>query len=200
MHKPIFITFAFILDYSDMQSRQEAQFKDQEDSLAGFRNEFYLPHNEEGVFTYFCGNSLGLQPRKASEYVLREMGDWARLGVEAHLEAKFPWVKYHEFLSENMAAIVGAKPSETVVMNTLSVNLNLMMVSFYQPTKNRNKILIEYSAFPSDRYAIESQIKFHRYDPKDCLIILMPDEGSEYVRKKLFKKFFLKMVKKLHWF
>lgn len=155
---------------------------DLQDPLAEFRSQFHLPENESGqVQRYFCGNSLGLQPRSTRDHVQRELDDWARLGVEGHTEARYPWVRYHEFLTENMAQVVGARPSEVVVMNTLTVNLHLMMVSFYRPTPDRHKILIEFSAFPSDRYAVESQIRFHGYDPVESLIILKPDTDHEYV-------------------
>ncbi len=175
-----------------MISHQEAITRDRTDPLADYRNQFFLPSNDSGIQTYFCGNSLGLQPRNTPEYVTRELVDWAKLGVEGHLHAKFPWVKYHEFLTQQMADIVGAKPKETVVMNTLSVNLHLMMVSFYRPTGRRNKILIEYSAFPSDRYAVESQIKFHGLKPEECLIILEPEEGTDYVSIEKIKNVFEK--------
>ena len=158
---------------------------DQQDPLSGYRKEFSFPSDENGIpYHYFCGNSLGLQPNNARNYVNRELDDWAKHGVHGHEMAQFPWVRYHEFLTEPMAEIVGAKSSEVVVMNTLSVNLHLMMVSFYVPTPKRHKILIEYSAFPSDRYAVDSQIKFHGYDPEESLIILTPDEGEVYISKE----------------
>lgn len=155
---------------------------DLQDPLSGFKDRFHLPVSPDGqAQRYFCGNSLGLQPLSTREHVLRELDDWARFGVEGHIEARFPWVRYHEFLTENMAKVVGALPSEVVVMNTLTVNLHLMMVSFYRPTPKRHKILIEFSAFPSDRYAVESQIRFHGYDPNESLIVLEPDSELEYV-------------------
>ena len=158
---------------------------DQADVLKHFRSKFHIPKTKEGNdYRYFCGNSLGLQPIQARQFINNEMDDWARYGVLGHELATHPWVKYHEFLTEYMAEIVGAKPLEVVIMNTLSVNLHLMMVSFYRPTPKRHKILIEYSAFPSDRYAVESQIKFHGFDPASSLIILAPDqEGSSYISK-----------------
>ena len=131
---------------------------------------------------YLCGNSLGLQPVLTSEYIKEELQDWADLGVEGHVQGKHPWLPYHEFLTKNMAKIVGAKPSEVVVMNTLTTNLHLMMVSFYQPTKTKYKIVIESDAFPSDKYAIESQLKHHGIDPKDGLILWKPREGEELCR------------------
>lgn len=158
---------------------------DQADELKHFRSKFHIPKTKEGNdYRYFCGNSLGLQPIQARQLIDKELDDWARYGVLGHELATHPWVKYHEFLTEYMAEIVGAKPLEVVIMNTLSVNLHLMMVSFYRPTPKRHKILIEYSAFPSDRYAVESQIKFHGFDPASSLIILAPDqEGSSYISK-----------------
>lgn len=164
-----------------MISQEDSIQRDQQDILRSYREQFFFPYDQYGHLHYFCGNSLGLQPRQTKDYVMQELQDWSQFAVEGHLEAMRPWVHYHEFLTEPMAKIVGALPHEVVVMNTLTVNLHLMMVSFYNPTPKRNKILIEYSAFPSDRYAVESQIKFHGYDPKDSLIILQPQENEEYV-------------------
>ena len=157
-----------------------AKEQDQNDPLRRFRNQFHIPKDKNGEEqVYLCGNSLGLQPKLAQEYIQQELEDWSNLGVEGHTEAKNPWMPYHEFLTEKMAKIVGAKPSEVVMMNTLSVNLHLMMVSFYQPTSERFKIIIESDAFPSDKYAVESQLKFHGHDPKDSLILWEPREGEE---------------------
>lgn len=156
---------------------------DQLDPLADFRNQFHIPKNQDGTEQiYLCGNSLGLQPKKTKEYLQEELNDWANLGVEGHTEAKHPWMPYHEFLTEKMAKIVGAKPSEVVMMNTLSVNLHLMMVSFYRPTTKKYKIVIESDAFPSDKYAVESQLKLHDIDPKDGLVLWKPREGEELCR------------------
>ncbi|MEP6280328.1 MAG: kynureninase, partial [Nonlabens ulvanivorans] len=126
---------------------------------------------------YLCGNSLGLQPRQTKDFLNKELEDWANLGVEGHFHAKHPWMPYHEFLTETTAQIVGAKPHEVVIMNTLTTNLHLMMVSFYQPKDERKKILIEGDAFPSDRYAVASQIKFHGGDPETDLITWQPRPG-----------------------
>ena len=157
-----------------------AKEQDQNDPLRRFRNQFHIPKDKNGEEqVYLCGNSLGLQPKLTQEYIQQELEDWSNLGVEGHTEAKNPWMPYHEFLTEKMAKIVGAKPSEVVMMNTLSVNLHLMMVSFYQPTSERFKIIIESDAFPSDKYAVESQLKFHGHDPKDSLILWEPREGEE---------------------
>jgi len=157
-----------------------AKEQDQNDPLRRFRSQFHIPKDKNGEEqVYLCGNSLGLQPKLTQEYIQQELEDWSNLGVEGHTEAKNPWMPYHEFLTEKMAKIVGAKPSEVVMMNTLSVNLHLMMVSFYQPTSERFKIIIESDAFPSDKYAVESQLKFHGHDPKDSLILWEPREDEE---------------------
>lgn len=148
---------------------------DANDPLQKYRQEFHIPLQKNGdEHIYLCGNSLGLQPKRTQEYIQQELTDWANLGVEGHTQAKHAWMPYHEFLSEAMAKIVGAKPHEVVVMNTLTTNLHLMMVSFFQPTAKRYKIVIEADAFPSDKYAVESQLKFHNIDPKDGLILWKP--------------------------
>ena len=153
------------------------------DPLAKFRNQFHLPVKSNGKpYIYLCGNSLGLQAKTTEAALLQELKDWKNLGVEGHFHAKNPWMPYHEFLTEAMAEVVGGKPQEVVVMNTLTVNLHLMMVSFYQPKGNRNKIIIEADAFPSDKYAAESQIKFHGLNPEQCLIQLKAREGEVCLR------------------
>lgn len=160
-----------------------ARNQDAIDLLASFRNKFHIPKNsQDQELVYLCGNSLGLQPKITSEYIKESLTDWANLGVDGHTEAKHPWLPYHEFLAENMAKIVGAKPSEVVVMNTLTTNLHLMMVSFFQPTKTKFKIVVESDAFPSDKYAVESQLKFHGIDPKEGLIQWTPREGEDLCR------------------
>ena len=167
--------FQNTLDYAKKQ--------DNLDALSPFRNKFHLPKNKNGETSiYLCGNSLGQQPKITAEYIKEVLNDWANLGVEGHVEGNHPWLPYHEFLTENMAKIVGAKPSEVVVMNTLTTNLHLMMVSFFQPTKTKYKIVIESDAFPSDKYAVESQLKFHGIDPKDGLILWKPRKGEELCR------------------
>lgn len=154
------------------------------DARAGaFRDRFHFPDAGKGVEPiYFTGNSLGLMPKKAREYVDAELDDWARFAVEGHTGARHPWLPYHEFLTDQTAALVGAKPVETVVMNSLTVNLHLLMVSFYRPTNGRYKILVEKGAFPSDRYAVESQIKFHGYDAAEALIEIAPRTGEHTLR------------------
>lgn len=165
-----------------------AKSLDAQDELNEFRSMFHIPKNEDGSDKiYFCGNSLGLMPKKAADYVNQELTDWAQLGVDGHTHAKNPWMPYHEFLTHNMAQVVGALPTEVVVMNGLTANLHLMMVSFYRPKASRFKILIEYSPFPSDRYAIESQVKFHGFDPKDAIIELMPDDNTLEISDSNFK-------------
>jgi len=160
-----------------------ANKKDQDDPLKNYRKEFLIPTNNEGIeLVYLCGNSLGLQPKKTSNYLQQELNDWAKFGVEGHTDAKNPWLPYHEFLTNSMAKIVGAKPSEIVIMNSLTTNLHLMMVSFYQPTKSKYKIVIESDAFPSDKYAMESQLKFNGYDSNDGLILWKPREGENLCR------------------
>mgnify|MGYP000197093842 CR=1 FL=1 len=160
-----------------------AQQLDVEDKLSSVRNRFHIPKDKQGNdWLYFTGNSLGLQPKSTKDYISQELKDWSELGVEGHFEAQNPWMNYHEFLTENMAKIVGAKPIEVVVMNTLTTNLHLLMVSFYQPTKTKYKIVIESDAFPSDRYAVESQLKFHGFDEKDGLIEWKPRKGEELLR------------------
>ena len=144
--------------------------QDSEDSLSHLRNRFHIPKDKNGNdWLYFTGNSLGLQPKSTNEYINQELEDWANLGVEGHFEAKNPWLNYHELLTDKMAKIVGAKPNEVVVMNTLTTNLHLLMVSFYRPTKEKFKIVIESDAFPSDRYAVESQLKFHGFSEDDVI-------------------------------
>jgi len=160
-----------------------AQQCDAKDDLSSFRNQFLFPTDSEGnKLVYLCGNSLGLQPKSTSTYIQKELEDWAKYGVEGHLDAEHPWLPYHEFLTQNMANLVGAKPGEVVMMNSLTTNLHLMMVSFYQPTATKYKIIVESDAFPSDKYAVESQLKFHGFDPEDGLILWTPPEGEELCR------------------
>ena len=166
------MTYQNSLDY--------AKQLDQEDPISYLRNEFHIPKDKHGKeWLYFTGNSLGLQPKITSKYIDQELDDWANFGVEGHFEAKNPWLSYHELLTDKMAKIVGAKPIEVVVMNTLTTNLHLLMVSFYQPSKTKYKIIIESDAFPSDRYAVQSQLSFHGFDPEEALIEWKPKEGKE---------------------
>src|SRR6266508_3568127 len=156
---------------------------DAEDPLRHFREKFHLPLGKDGkLLIYLAGNSLGLMPKAARQIVGQELDDWAGLGVDAHLEAKTPWYSYHETLREPTARLVGAKPVEVVCMNSLTVNLHLMMATFYRPTKSRFNILMEEPAFPSDTYAIKTQIAHHGLDPKDALILARPRKGEFTIR------------------
>lgn len=159
-----------------------AQQLDSQDELAGFRNQFHLLKHEGHNLIYLCGNSLGLQPIGVEAAIAQELKDWAELGVEGHFAGKNPWMYYHHFLTEKAAKVVGAKPKEVVVMNNLTANLHLMMVSFYRPTKQRYKIMMEGSAFPSDQYAMETQVRFHGYHPDDAIIELTPRAGEYTLR------------------
>ena len=160
-----------------------AKLEDELDQLSGYRDKFHIPKDKNGnELIYLCGNSLGLQPKTTKAYLEQELLDWANLGVEGHTHAKNPWLNYHELLTPNMAKLVGAKPIEVIVMNTLTANLHFMMVSFYKPTKSRYKILIEGDAFPSDKYAVESQLRHHGFDDKDGLVLWSSREGEELAR------------------
>jgi len=162
-----------------------AQQLDSQDSLARFRNEFHLPTMDDGQQeVYLLGNSLGLQPKQTRDYVLTELDKWSSKGARAHFEPERPWAPYHEFLTEPMARIVGATAEEVVVMNSLTVNLHLMMVSFYRPSKHRFKILIEEHAFPSDHYAVESQIKHWGLTAEEALLVAKPREGEDLLREE----------------
>ena len=168
-------------DYSP--SEEFAKAVDDADPLREFRQRFHFPNSPGGGDAiYFTGNSLGLQPKTARSYIEQELDDWAFLAVEGHFRAKHPWLPYHEFLTEQMARVVGAKPIETVVMNSLTVNLHLMMVSFYRPRAERCKIMIEKGAFPSDRYAVASQLDYHDLDQEECLVELTPRDGESNLR------------------
>ena len=159
-----------------------AQELDAKDELKKYRAEFHIPLQKNGEeHIYMCGNSLGLQPKRTKKFLNQELEDWATLGVEGHSHARNPWLPYHEFLSDSYAKIVGAKSSEVVAMNTLTVNLHLMMVSFYRPNEKRHKIIIEEDAFPSDIYAVESQIKHHGFSTESSLIKLKPKDGQAYI-------------------
>ena len=156
--------------------------KDRNDELRSFRKRFYFPQHNGKDRLNFCGNSLGLQPKSVRDYIDVELKDWKDFGVEGHFEGKNAWFYYHHHFSEKLSNIVGAKSSEVVVMNTLTTNLHLMMVSFYQPQGNRYKIMVEGGAFPSDYYAVESQLKLHGYDWQEGMIELVPREGEYNLR------------------
>jgi kynureninase len=167
---------------TDMFDRSYAVGLDHADELKGFQDKFSIPMHGAGSCIYLCGNSLGLQPTRARRLVAEVMDHWQALGVKGHLEGKRPWLPYHEFLTNLTAQLVNAQPREVVTMNTLTVNLHLMMVSFYRPTATRNRIVIEQGAFPSDRYAVESQIVLWGHDPKEALVELGPREGETLLR------------------
>ena len=167
----------------NFQNTQDfAKQLDTQDELKHFRDSFYIPmmHGKECV--YFTGNSLGLQPKSTQDYVLNELEDWATLGVEGHFHARNPWLPYHEIFPQQLSKIVGCLPNEVVVMNQLTVNLHLLMVSFYQPTKTKHKIICEAKAFPSDQYALESQVKFHGFDYDDAVVEIAPRTGEHNIR------------------
>ncbi len=168
---------------TDVLTLQDARRRDDDDVLARFRDAFLFPTNDAGEqLIYLCGNSLGLQPKRVRELLHTELDDWSKLGVEGHFHGTNPWFDYHTFLTEPMARVVGAKPHEVVVMNALTVNLHLLMVSFYRPTKERYKLVIEKGAFPSDQYAVDSQVKFHGFAPADAVVELAPRDGELTLR------------------
>lgn len=154
---------------------------DNEDSLASFRSQFHFPQHQGKNALYFTGNSLGLQAKRSRDIINEELDDWATFGVEGHTEARRPWLPYHEFFTPALAKIVGAKESEVVAMNGLTTNLHLLMVSFFRPSGKRCKILCEAKAFPSDQYALKSQLRFHGLNPADCLIEVEPDPVTELI-------------------
>jgi kynureninase len=161
---------------------QFAQELDQKDPLNSYRNEFIFPqHNDKNVI-YFTGNSLGLQPKRTKKYVDDVMNDWANLAVEGHFYAEKPWWDYHERFANPLSKIVGALPSEVTVMNTLTVNLHLLMVSFYRPTSKRYKIICEEKAFPSDQYMFQSQVAHHGFDPATTIVEIKRREGEHNIR------------------
>ena len=156
---------------------------DADDPLRKFRGEFAQPDTRNGFdCVYLCGNSLGLQPKRAVESVQQELDDWARLGVEGHFHARRPWLSYHRNAKSGLAHLTGASESEVVAMNSLTVNLHLLMTSFYRPTAGRSKILIESTAFPSDRFAVMSQIRMHGFDPSEALVEWAPRAGETTLR------------------
>lgn len=163
-------------------SMEFAQKLDEQDELKDYRNQFYIPVIDGKETIYFTGNSLGLQPKNTKDYINTELEDWAKWGVEGHFHAKNPWFAYHEMFAEPISKIVGALPKEVVVMNNLTVNLNLLMVSFYRPTKERFKIICEAKAFPSDQYALEMQVKCAGLNPGEAIIEVAPREGERNIR------------------
>lgn len=179
------IEIVFLPKFQNMQfenSREFATQLDKEDKLSKYRNEFIFPRVNGKEVIYFVGNSLGLQPKSAQKYVDEVMKDWAELAVEGHFYAEKSWWDYHERFSEKLAKVVGAKTSEVTVMNTLTVNLHLLMVSFYRPSGKRYKIICEEKAFPSDQYMISSQVRFHGYDPSDAIVEIKKRDGENNFR------------------
>ena len=166
----------------DKLSLAYAQQMDKEDPIASYRSRYFFPQHNGTDCLYFCGNSLGLQPRSTKEAIVNELDHWAKHGVEGHFTGDNAWMYYHKLLTPACARLVGAKESEVVVMNTLSTNLHLLMVSFYRPTATRFKIIMEDQAFPSDQYAVESQVRFHGFDPADAIIEVKPRAGESYIR------------------
>lgn len=155
---------------------------DDKDALKNFREQFYIPIINDNESIYFVGNSLGLQPKATQDYVLKELEKWANFGVEGYFHGEQPWLDYHDQFLPLLAPIVGALPEEIVVMNNLTVNLHLMMVSFYRPTSERYKIICEAKAFPSDQYAFETQVKLKGYDPAAAIIEVAPRHGEHLIR------------------
>jgi len=163
-------------------TKEFAQQLDSQDKLNKYRDEFIFPKVNGEKVIYFTGNSLGLQPKRTKAYVDEVMDDWANLAVEGHFYAEKPWWDYHERFAKPLSKIVGALPSEVTVMNTLTVNLHLLMVSFYRPTKSRYKIICEEKAFPSDQYMFQSQVNFHGYKTEDAIVEIKRREGEHNIR------------------
>jgi len=164
-------------------SLEYAQYLDQQDPLASYRDAFHFPqdHHLERAL-YFCGNSLGLQPKKTRSYIDEELIKWQSRGIEGYFEGKRQWLQYHEELAAKMAAVVGALPSEVIVMNSLTANLHFMLTSFYQPRGKRTKVIIESDAFPSDKYAIASHVKLHGRNPDEEIIEIKPRQDEVCLR------------------
>ncbi len=170
--------------FSYQNTIQFARAADEADPLKLFREKFYFPNFDGQNVVYLTGNSLGLEPKSTQDYVMRELEDWATFGVEGHFHARMPWFSYQDFLTDQIAVILGAKSSEVVSMNSLTTNLHLLLVSFYRPDKKRYKILCEYDAFPSDLYALQSQAHYHGFNPDDAIIALRPREGEYLLREE----------------
>ncbi|MBA3829065.1 MAG: kynureninase [Taibaiella sp.] len=160
-----------------------AQQEDRADPLFSFRERFLFPQHNGADVRYFCGNSLGLQSKSVKYLMEKELADWARHGVEGHFNAANPWFSYHHLFEDRLAQVVGALKDEVVAMNTLTVNLHLLMLSFYRPYGTRYKVIMEAGAFPSDQYAIETQVRMYGYDPADAIIELMPKEGAHILEE-----------------
>ncbi len=168
-----------------MEFQATAEFAtslDKQDPLREFRDEFLIPQHNSEPCVYLCGNSLGLQPKATADSVMLELEDWHKYGVEGHMHSRRPWFSYHKQLTDSLARIVGALPHEVVSMNALTVNLHLMMVTFYRPTEQRFKIICEAGAFPSDQYALETQVRHHGLNPDDAIVELSPRDGEHTLR------------------
>lgn len=167
---------------------QYAQTCDQNDPVKHFREQFFIPKVNDNEVVYLCGNSLGLQPKTVSSFIQEELDKWQNLAVLAHHEGKNPWMYYHKLFAAPLAKLTGAKESEVVCMNQLSVNLNLMLVSFYRPTAKRFKVLMQSTEFPSDYYAVQQQVKFHGYNPEEAIIEIAPRNGENHIRTEDISK------------
>lgn len=177
------------LDAGFRSDESFARQLDARDPLSRFRDRFHIPVAENGEpTTYLAGNSLGLQPKAVQDFIDEALSDWARLGVDAHFKGRSPWYRYHEFVRESAARLVGADPREVVMMNSLTVNLHLMMVSFYRPDNERYKIVMEDTAFPSDTYAVRTQLRHHGIDPADGLLIVKPSPGEHSIAIESIEK------------
>ena len=168
-------------------SLEKARQLDKQDILSSFRNEFFFPKKNNKNLLYFSGNSLGLQPKIVSKYIQSELDDWANLGVEGHFLAKNPWLTYHKILTNQSAELVGAKKNEVVVMNALTTNIHLLLMSFYRPTKRKYKILCEANAFPSDLYALQSQVELHGYSFDEAVVLIETDKNGVVSHDNLYK-------------
>ena len=171
-------------------SLQQAQALDRQDRLSHFRDQFWIPKRADGSEQlYFCGNSLGLQPKAAKAAVMEELTAWQELAVEGHFKGQRPWLSYNDVLRGPMAELIGAKPQEVVLMNSLTVNLHLMMISFYRPHGQRRQILIEQQSFPSDRYAVESQIRMHGLNPDECIVEIAPSGDDRIIEESAIEDY-----------
>jgi kynureninase len=167
-----------------INSLEFAREQDKKDPLAKFRKKFLFPKHNGKDALYFVGNSLGLQPASVSDYIKVELEDWAKLASEGHFDGRNPWYSYHEMFAAPLAKLMGALPTEVVAMNQLTVNLHLMLISFYRPKGKRYKILYEANAFPSDHYAFQTQVELHGYKHKDAIIEIAPRKGEHLIRKE----------------
>lgn len=173
-------------------TREYACELDDADQVSKYRDHFIMPKHQNKEVIYLCGNSLGLQPKEAKKIIEEELQDWGEFGVEGHFLARRPWFKYHHFFTESLTKIVGALPHEVVAMNTLTVNLHLLMLSFYKPSKKKYKIIMEAGAFPSDMYAVETQVQMHGLDPEKAIIEISPRKGEHTLRMEDIESTILK--------